>query len=334
MIFHPEEYQAAQEYWKERSFPGLSSGQVVEIREKGKDLIKFHLRHRLTHHSINLFVLIILFGIDWWILLRLGAYIGNSAVLSGLLVGFLHGILMYSLAIFTLHEGAAHKLIVLTQGSVSRFFSMIVNNISRITLAESDYYARSHLSHHAHFTTPKDDEFLNFISARRFYGAFIPFASVFNFSDFKAHTGMHYTPSRFLSLFLTFLYHAIFALLMLKYFSWLMIFIALALVFPNVAFWIDRLRQYTEHNLMPLNTIDGARDLGMGFWGMLIGGGPWGQPCHWTHHLYPGIPWYNQLRLHAFIKKILTPEQRRSFLLKPIIGFPQTLLTIVKSTSL
>jgi fatty acid desaturase len=120
---------------------------------------------------------------------------------------------------------------------------------------------------------------------------------------------------------------------MLQRYSLLTVLVALVLVFPNFGFWLDRLRQYTEHNVMPLNAVDGARDLGNGFWGMLIGGGPWGQPCHWTHHLMPGIPWYNQLRLHGFVKNILTDEQKDVFLLKPVTGFPMKLLAVIRTTS-
>jgi len=83
---------------------------------------------------------------------------------------------------------------------------------------------------------------------------------------------------------------------------------------------------------MPLTERDGIRDLGLGFWGLLIGGGPWGQPCHWTHHLMVGVPWYNQLPLHFFIKRLVTPQQRDVFFLKPLIGFPALLLRLIKIT--
>ena len=332
MIFHPEEYKAAQDYWKGRQFLGVSPEQYNRIKEKGQEFIKFQLRHPGVHHLISFLVFVVIFWLDWWVLLKLGNHIASS-VWAGIVIGISHSFIIYSLAVYTLHEGAAHKLIVLRKGRISRFFSIIANNISRITFAETDYYAKNHLSHHAHFTTSQDDEFLNFVFAKRFYRVFFPFASIFNFSDFKAHSGMNYSSSRVLSLVLTFLYNLVFALLMLKHYSWLTVFIALVLIFPNLAFWLDRMRQYMEHNIMPLNSIDGARDLGLDFWGLIIGGGPWGQPCHWTHHLYPGIPWYNQLRLHMFIKKTLNPEQRKVFFLTPLIGYPLSFLRVIKATS-
>ncbi len=64
---------------------------------------------------------------------------------------------------------------------------------------------------------------------------------------------------------------------------------------PHVGFYLDRVRQFTEHNLMPLDNPNGSRSFGIGFWGLLVGGGPWGSPCHWEHHLVPSLPWYQQL---------------------------------------
>lgn len=332
MIFHPEEYQAAVDYWKGRDFSYLSPEQHASILKTGKEMLQFHLRHRFLHHTISLVVCVLLFGLDGWVLLRLASLI-QSEVVAGIVVGVLHGLLMYSLGVYSLHEGAAHNMIVFRKGPLSNFFAVIANNLSRLTLAESDYYAKNHLSHHRNFATPQDDEFLHFVFAKRLARVFIPYASVFNFSDFKAHAGMAYTPSRIFSLGLTFFYHGAFVFLMHRDYSWMTIVIAVVLVYPNLAFWLDRLRQYMEHNTMPLNVVNGARDLGVDFWGLLVGGGPWGQPCHWTHHLLPGLPWYNQIRLHLFIRKVLTPDQRKQFFLAPIVGFPQMLARVVKITS-
>jgi fatty acid desaturase len=99
-------------------------------------------------------------------------------------------------------------------------------------------------------------------------------------------------------------------------------FVALVLVTPHVGFLVDRLRHFTEHNLMPLDHRNGARSFGLGFWGMLVGGGPWGQPCHLIHHLFPAVPWYAQLILHHKLKSLLTDRQRGQFLLRPVVGFP------------
>jgi hypothetical protein len=34
---------------------------------------------------------------------------------------------------------------------------------------------------------------------------------------------------------------------------------------PHVGFYLDRIRQFTEHNLMPLENKNGARSFGIGF---------------------------------------------------------------------
>jgi fatty acid desaturase len=97
-----------------------------------------------------------------------------------------------------------------------------------------------------------------------------------------------------------------------------------------VGFFFDRLRQFSEHNLMPLDNQDGSRSFGLGFWGMLIGGGPWGSPCHWEHHLVASLPWYQQLVLHGYVKSLLTETQRKQFLLQPVVGYPKLLWRLLR----
>jgi fatty acid desaturase len=74
---------------------------------------------------------------------------------------------------------------------------------------------------------------------------------------------------------------------------------------------------------MPSGRYNSARSMGYGFWGLLIGGGPWGQPCHQVHHLFPGLAWYNQLRMHNRFVRALTQEQKERFLLPGLLGFPK-----------
>jgi len=85
MIFHQEEYLKATQYWQNRDFPHITPDQHALILEKGKDLIKFHLRHPASHHLISVSVFIIIFSLDFWVLLHLGAYIkGEILADSGL----------------------------------------------------------------------------------------------------------------------------------------------------------------------------------------------------------------------------------------------------------
>ena len=36
----------------------------------------------------------------------------------------------------------------------------------------------------------------------------------------------------------------------------------------------------------------------------------------------PSIPWYQQLYLHFYVKRLMTPQQREQFMLTPVVGFP------------
>jgi len=83
---------------------------------------------------------------------------------------------------------------------------------------------------------------------------------------------------------------------------------------------------------MPLDNKNGSRSFGMGFWGLLVGGGPWGSPCHWEHHLVPSLPWYQQLILHRDVVRLLTPAQRRQFLITPVIGFPKLWWQLIRES--
>jgi hypothetical protein len=66
---------------------------------------------------------------------------------------------------------------------------------------------------------------------------------------------------------------------------------------------------------------------------LVIGGGPWGQPCHMAHHLVASIPWYQQIVLHRFIVALLTEKQRRQFLLPPGLGFSRLLWRVVRDAN-
>jgi hypothetical protein len=47
----------------------------------------------------------------------------------------------------------------------------------------------------------------------------------------------------------------------------------------------------------------------------------------------PSIPWYQQIVLHRFLVKILTPRQREQFLIKPVIGFPLLWWRLIRELS-
>jgi fatty acid desaturase len=228
-----------------------------------------------------------------------------------------------------LHEGAAHHLIFPGAGPLSRAASFLSTNMCRLSAAEPEHYSECHMAHHAKFGTEHDSEFLNFIFPRRLWLNFLPLGSFFNYSDFFVHRTPAYTRSSATSGLVGGLYNGLYLFMLYRFFG-LLFTVIVILIMPHIGFYVDRMRQFTEHNLMPLENNSGARSLGVGMWGLVVGGGPWGQPCHLAHHLVASIPWYQQIILHRHIVGLLTETQRKQFLLKPIVGFPALLWDILR----
>jgi hypothetical protein len=329
MHVHPEELRWAQVNEKHLQFESLTRDQIHSIMERGRELHRWYKSHYLTHNLINLAVLIFLFGSDYLVLLKLpavwlaarGHNAAGSIVVAGVVCGLLHCWLLYSLAVFSMHEGAAHKSIFPPRGPLSRFGHFVSCHLGRISGGVPDFYSEKHMIHHSKFGTAEDAEFLNFVTPRRYWMTFLPFAVVINFSDFVFHRPPNYTRSRWISLLVALMYHAPYTYLTYRLWGgWFTLLVFLSVT--QLGFHLDRLRQFTEHNLMPLDNLNGSRSFGFGFWGLLVGGGPWGSPCHWEHHLVASIPWYQQLVLHRHVVGLLTAGQRNQFFIKPVIGFP------------
>jgi hypothetical protein len=266
-----------------------------------------------------------------WFLPEAGSQPFAMVVVAAVLTGCLHSFVLYSLGVYSMHEGASHYWIFMGNGRLARFANGIASNLCRLAACDPEHYAGHHITHHARFGTEADGEFLNFVRPRRFWLTLLPLGAFVNYSDFLAHRAETYTRSRLLTAALTTAFSGIYAFFVYQAFGGWFTVIAMALCFPHFGFYLDRLRQFTEHNLMPLDNKNGSRSLGCGFWGMLIGGGPWGSPCHWEHHLVSGIPWYQQLILHFTVTRTLTPTQRKQFLIEPIIGFPKLWWNLVHS---
>ena len=342
MNFHPEELNLARAYSQSVPTEGLSREQMKVIMDRGRTLYRWFRGHQGVHALINASVLVFIFAADYAILLRLPRLLLGSApehhwwilIPVALLVGGLHSWLMYSVTVFSMHEGAAHGIVFPHEDPISKVLNRVASNLCRVSAAEPQYYSTHHMSHHAKFGTEEDGEFLNFIRPQRYWLTWLPFATMINYSDFIAHRPLSYTRSRILSAAVGLGYHLVFGYFMARSFGVGFAVIALVLFVPHVGFWLDRLRNYSEHNLMPLDNKDGSRSFGLGFWGMVIGGGPWGSPCHWEHHLVASLPWYQQLLLHRDVKRVLTTRQREQYLLKPVIGYPQLIWRLWKESSL
>ena len=340
MKVHPDEMALARAYTATVDFEGLTDEQMRKVMIRGRELFHWFKAHGIMHNAISTGVLLFIFGADYWTQITLPHWIiGSSAgastsllLVAAVVSGALHSWLLYSLGAFSMHEGAAHRIIYPPHGPISRAFHLLSANLSRIAAAEPKTYSAHHMIHHAKFGSDEDAEFLNFVKPRRYWLTFLPLAFDINYSDFIVHRPLGWTRDRLMSAFWSLPYNGVYAWYAWTHFGPLFTIVAYAVMLPHVGFVLDRVRQFTEHNLMPLENKNGARSFGFGFWGLLVGGGPWGSPCHWEHHLVPSLPWYQQLILHRYLASLLTPKQRRQFLLQPVIGYPKLWWHLVKET--
>ena len=337
MILRREELALAREYADSTNAESLTRDQMKLVMDRGRELFHWYKRHQAIHYALNLSVIVLLLGGDYLILLRLPATLLTGeptdpfwrVFAASLVCGGLHSYLLYSMSVFSMHEGAAHGIVFPGAHPVSRALNWFAANLCRIAASEPQYYSEHHMSHHSKFGTEGDGEFLNFVLPRRYWLTLLPFAALLNYTDFVAHRPPGYTRGRIVSAVVALSYHVSYGLLMAERFGGLFALLSFVLFLPHVGFFLDRLRQFSEHNLMPLENKDGSRSFGVGFWGMLIGGGPWGSPCHWEHHLVASLPWYQQIRLHFSLKRLLTEAQKKQFLLQPVIGYPKLLVRLL-----
>jgi len=79
------------------------------------------------------------------------------------------------------------------------------------------------------------------------------------------HRPSNYTKSRWISLLVALMYHVPYTYLTYRLWGgWFTLLVFLS--FTQLGFHLDRLRQFTEHNLMPLDNLNGSRSFGFGFW--------------------------------------------------------------------
>ena len=338
MILHPQELDLAKAYSTTHTFEGLSEDQLHSIAKRSRVLYQWFKTHPILHSAITVAVLAFLFAADYWALMRLPRWLLPAGethpisviLLAACLAGFLHSYLLYSMAFFTMHDGYSHKVLFPMTTRTGRWAHTIASNLCRFASAEPDYFSKYHMPHHLKFGTEDDGEFLNFVFPRRYWMSLLPLAAYTNFNDFLIHRPPTYTKSRIWSAVMALGYNGLYSYLIYQAFGGLFTIVAMVVMLPHVGFYLDRVRQFTEHNLMPLENTNGARSFGLGFWGMLLGGGPWGSPCHLEHHLAVNLPWYGQLLLHVHLRRLLTPEQRCQFLIAPVVGWPKLWWRIVR----
>jgi fatty acid desaturase len=338
MNLHSEELALARAYSAGLAFDGLTEEQMASIAARSRVIHQWFKSHPVLHSAISVSVLVFLFSADYWALMHLPSWLIPSTkprpiasvLIAGGIVGFLHSYLLYSMAFFTMHDGYSHKVLFPLGTRAGRAAHLVASNLCRFASAEPEHFSKYHLPHHLKFGTEEDGEFLNFVFPRRYWMSLLPLAAYTNFNDFLIHRPPTYTKSRIWSAVMALSYNGLYTYLIYRAFGGVFTLIVMVVMLPHVGFYLDRLRQFTEHNLMPLENRNGARSFGLGFWGMLLGGGPWGSPCHLEHHLAVNLPWYGQLLLHLHVRRLLTPQQRKQFLVAPIIGWPTLWWRIVR----
>lgn len=283
----------------------LSKEQLEFIDLRSKTLLKESMSNPTLHNLMGVSLILLLIFIDIYSFTFKGT--------TGLVVmTLIHGFILYSLTIYTMHEGAGHKRIILGNSKLS----FLVNNVSRLFFADPVNYQLCHPSHHQYLGTKDDQAFTQMVEPQRIFKSFLPGAGLLEFNDYKIHSGDAWTKSKITTLIIGLIYSSLLFILAQNNHSPALLIFLLLVGAPWISFTLDRLRESSEHLLLKSNDLPQARELGNTFWGYLIGGGPWGQPCHLSHHIAPSLPWYQQLRLSRDIKKIMTPEQRKHFFVK------------------
>ncbi|HVQ15422.1 MAG TPA: hypothetical protein VMS40_17595, partial [Vicinamibacterales bacterium] len=124
MVIHPEEVRLARLHQSQTPFESLTSDQIHQIMVRGRELHRWFKTHYGLHCLINAALIVFLFLADYVVLLRLpGIWLvpgGENALASqiaaALVASVLHTWIMYSLGIFSIHEGAAHQAIFPPKG--------------------------------------------------------------------------------------------------------------------------------------------------------------------------------------------------------------------------
>lgn len=333
------ELEAAKLFEQEHlaEFPNLEPQQLDAFRQKARVFSQKVRSLSPLHNLLNSVLLVFLLAADAWVLLFFPELFLHAestllpTIAVALVTGGLHGWLVCGFVTLTVHEGGAHNGIILGTSKPAKGLRFLANNACRLFLADPEYYREGHRRHHGHFGTEQDGAFTNSVSPHRVLSTFQAMAPFLNVSNFFPWLPPSYTRSRLISMGLTFAYAGPFIAVMFLKFGLVFTVIAYFIVGTQMSYAFDRFREAVEHNLMPLNNDNGTRELGPGFWGFLLGGGPWGQPCHMVHHLAPNLPWYGQIRMHFYLRALLTPQQRRAFFFTPVVGFPRFVLTVLRT---
>jgi fatty acid desaturase len=283
----------------------LNPGQIIMANLTVKKLRAWQKEHYIKDFLLQV-VPFVLLGMAWlFSLLYLPQLLSEYIWIFVPLISLILGWIGYSFVVYTLHEGAGHGLF-----KTIPWLRRLCFHLSRLKMADPYYYKSCHSKHHNHLGTDKDLAFTNVISRKRFIRSVLPGAGILFLNDYNIHQNPQYTKSRVISELIGGLVIALEVYLLSIWINWTIALLIVCIFVPWIGMVLDRLRETIEHRLMPNDTRHGSLELGLSFIGMIIGGGPWGQPFHFSHHYAPDLNWYQQLALHLFFKKILKEKQK------------------------
>lgn len=322
MKCYPQELKYLETYLADKRIPELSKNQHVLIKNQINYLREKQKKQPWIHNFMESLPFIIIFSSWYFLIFILPTYIDNRIILF-ITLTFFHGFLGYQLVIYGLHEGAGHGLFKNQQTLIHKILRFLSFNSSRLLMADPIYYKKVHPSHHSFLGTNRDKAQVNFVSTKRIFLSLIPGAGILFPNDYKIHKGESFTKSDFFSTLIGLTRASIEYLALSPFLSTIEILSILFLLSPWIGLSLDRIRESLEHHLMPQSKFYGSRELGLSPLSLLVSGGPWGQPCHLSHHLAPDLNWYQQIKLHFFLKKKLNEEQKLFF------GFSKPLAKIL-----
>ena len=312
-----EEQHILDKILKNKSISFLSNGQMDELNHEFKKIINQQKKHKTVHQLLQAlpFILII---VQWFILLTFIPKITSGITLL-ITIGLLHGYIGYQWVIYGIHEGAGHGLFKELKNPLGKILSFLAFNSSRLMMADPINYQKNHHSHHSYLGTNKDGSQVNYVKRKRILKSLLPGAGIFFKNDYCVHVGEKIDFSTLISLLIGLLRFLIEYNFLKNYLSLTEIIFSLLVISPWIGLTLDRIRESVEHFGMPKNNKNGSKELGLGIQSMIICGGPWGQPFHLSHHLYPSLKWYQQIQMGKKLSTILTKEQNDFYIVKSII---------------
>ena len=220
MKSYPEDLVAAKLYNEREltNFPSMTPEQITTIRREAKEYASWHREHPLLHNSIGVVLLTMLFFFNHFTVCELPYYLPWSMdevgglLIVGLICGGLHGFLGHSIVTYSVHEGAAHNLIIVGTSRVVRVLQFIANNACRLFVADPIYYTEGHKIHHNKLGSSVDGAFTSFVRPQRLFLSLLPGTPYLGIPAYRPWLPEKQTRSRLISTALTTLYSGTWAL--------------------------------------------------------------------------------------------------------------------------